>query len=67
MCVIVISSQLKPPFLNQGLGNQIMIYEGYNYQEIAEVTSLSESQVKVYIFRARKKMKDYLVKLDLVL
>ncbi len=42
-------------------------YEGYNYQEIAEVTSLSESQVKVYIFRARKKMKDYLVKLDLVL
>lgn len=39
-------------------------YEGYNYQEIAEITSLSESQVKVYIFRARKKMKHFIVKLD---
>lgn len=28
-------------------------YEGYSYQEIAEITHLSESQVKVYIFRAR--------------
>lgn len=30
-------------------------YEGYNYQEIAEITDLSESQVKVYIYRARKR------------
>ncbi len=28
-------------------------YEGYSYREIAEVTSLTEAQVKVYIFRAR--------------
>ena len=28
-------------------------YEGYSYREIAEMTSLTETQVKVYIFRAR--------------
>lgn len=28
-------------------------YEGYSYREIAEMTSLTEAQVKVYIFRAR--------------
>lgn len=42
-------------------------YEGYNYAEIAEITGLSESQVKVYIFRARKALKDYLKRLDLVI
>lgn len=28
-------------------------YEGYNYQEIGEISGLSESQVKVYIYRGR--------------
>jgi RNA polymerase sigma factor (sigma-70 family) len=28
-------------------------YEGYNYEEIGEITGLSESQVKVYIYRGR--------------
>lgn len=28
-------------------------YEGYSYQEIAEIMNLSESQVKVYLHRAR--------------
>jgi RNA polymerase sigma factor (sigma-70 family) len=28
-------------------------YEGYNYDEIGEITGLSESQVKVYIYRGR--------------
>ena len=32
-------------------------YEGYSYQEIGEMTKLKESQVKVYIFRARQQMK----------
>ncbi|MFN6014541.1 MAG: RNA polymerase sigma factor, partial [Flavobacteriales bacterium] len=41
-------------------------YEGYNYAEIAEITGLNESQVKVYIFRARQTMKDYIKKLELV-
>jgi len=31
-------------------------YEGYDYEEIASITELSLSQVKVYLFRARKKM-----------
>ncbi len=35
-------------------------YEGYAYNEIAEITNMSESQVKVYIFRARKFLKNYL-------
>lgn len=42
-------------------------YEGYNYEEIGDVLSLSESQVKVYLFRARQKMKDYLKDIDLVI
>ncbi len=32
-------------------------YEGYSYEEIAQITALNESQVKVYIYRARKKLK----------
>lgn len=39
-------------------------YEGYSYQEIGEITGLSESQVKVYIYRARVFLKNYLVRLE---
>lgn len=35
-------------------------YEGYAYHEIAEITGMNESQVKVYIFRGRKFLKNYL-------
>lgn len=42
-------------------------YEGYNYDEIAKITDLSESQVKVYIFRARKTLKEFIQRLDLVI
>lgn len=42
-------------------------YEGYNYAEIADITSLSESQVKVYIFRARNTLKEYIKRLELVI
>lgn len=31
--------------------------EGYNYKEIGDMLDLSDAQVKVYLFRARKKMK----------
>lgn len=41
-------------------------YEGYNYAEIAEITTLNESQVKVYIFRARQTLKEYIKRLELV-
>lgn len=39
-------------------------YEGYDYAEIGEITGLSESQVKVYIFRARTALKNYIGKLE---
>ncbi len=35
-------------------------YEGYAYKEIAEITNLTESQVKVYIYRARVFLKNYI-------
>lgn len=37
-------------------------YEGYSYDEIGQITGLSESQVKVYLHRARVQLKNYLVK-----
>ena len=39
-------------------------YEGYSYEEIAEITGLNESQVKVYIFRARTYLKRHLVTIE---
>jgi len=36
-------------------------YEGYSYDEIGEMCNLSETQVKVYIYRARLFMKNYIV------
>jgi len=39
-------------------------YEGYSYEEIGEITGLSESQVKVYIFRGRVALKNYLVNIE---
>ncbi len=41
-------------------------YEGYTYKEIAEITGLNESQVKVYIFRGRKFLKDYIGKIEVI-
>lgn len=35
-------------------------YEGYNYNEIGKITGLSESQVKVYIYRTRIILKEYI-------
>ena len=42
-------------------------YEGYSYEEIAEITGLSESQVKVYIFRARMFLKNYIGSIEAVI
>lgn len=42
-------------------------YEGYSYQEIGEITNLTEPQVKVYIFRARKFLKNFIGSLDKVI
>ncbi len=37
-------------------------YEGYSYKEIAKITDQSESQVKIKLFRARKKLQFFLTK-----
>ncbi len=42
-------------------------YEGYSYKEIGEMTGLSSAQVRVYLHRARLKMKAFLVKIEDVL
>lgn len=42
-------------------------YEGYSYAEISEITGLSESQVKVYIYRGRLFLKKYIGKPEKVL
>jgi RNA polymerase sigma-70 factor (ECF subfamily) len=42
-------------------------YEGYSYREIGDITNLSEAQVKVYIYRARVFLKNYIGKMDLVI
>jgi len=42
-------------------------YEGYSYEEIGEITGLNESQVKVYLHRARLQLKNYLVSIENVM
>ncbi len=37
-------------------------YEGYSYEEIGQITGLNESQVKVYLHRARLNLRNYLVR-----
>ncbi|MDI1233575.1 MAG: RNA polymerase sigma factor [bacterium] len=39
-------------------------YEGYDYAEIGKIAGLTESQVKVYIFRGRQTLKNYIVNLE---
>ena len=62
--------------LNEGLNRQPEVqrmvlllrdYEGYSYQEIGEIAGLSESQVKVYIYRARVFLKNYIGKPETVI
>lgn len=42
-------------------------YEGYSYEEIGKITGLNESQVKVYLHRARLTLRNYLVSPENVL
>lgn len=41
-------------------------YEGYSYKEIADIANITESQVKVYIFRGRKKMQQVITMMEKV-
>ena len=49
--------------LNETQRSLVMLkdYEGYNYEEIGKITGLNESQVKVYLHRARIILRNYLV------
>jgi RNA polymerase sigma-70 factor (ECF subfamily) len=42
-------------------------YEGYDYEEIGNITNLNASQVKVYIFRARTFLKNYIGRMESVI
>jgi len=42
-------------------------YEGYSYNEIGQITGLSEAQVKVYIYRGRNFLKNYISKIENVI
>lgn len=42
-------------------------YEGYTYEEIGKIMNLNESQVKVYLHRARLQLKEYIVKVENVI
>jgi len=42
-------------------------YVGYSYEVIVKITGLNESQVKVYLHRARLQLKNYLVRLENVI
>ncbi len=42
-------------------------FEGYSYAEIGGITKLNESQVKVYIYRARLFLKEYLGSMEKVI
>lgn len=49
--------------LNETQKSLVMLkdYEGYSYEEIGEIMNLTESQVKVYLHRARQTLRAYLV------
>ena len=55
--------------LNETQRSLVMLkdYEGYSYEEIGRIMNLNESQVKVYLHRARVQLKDYLVKVENVI
>jgi len=55
--------------LNETQKSLIMLkdYEGYSYEEISKIMDLNESQVKVYLHRARLALKNYLVSSENVL
>ena len=55
--------------LNERQRSLVMLkdYEGYSYDEIAEITGLNITQVKVTLHRARLQLKQYLVSVENVL
>lgn len=62
--IIDLSLSLLPPLQKSIL--LLRDLEGYTYTEISEILEISDSQVKVYLYRARKKIKRQLNDLILV-
>jgi RNA polymerase sigma factor (sigma-70 family) len=52
--------------LNETQRSLVMLkdYEGYSYEEIGKIMDLNESQVKVYLHRARILLRNYLVRIE---
>ena len=42
-------------------------YEGYDYRAISEITGMTESQVKINIFRARQYLKECIGKMEVLI
>ena len=57
--------ELLPPI--QKMVVMLRDYEGYSYEEIGGIAGLTESQVKVYIFRARAFLKNHIGKIENVI
>lgn len=55
--------------LNETQRSLVMLkdYEGYSYEEIGKITGLNESQVKVYLHRARLHLREYIGKPENIL
>ena len=55
--------------LNEKQRSLVMLkdYEGYSYEVIGKITGLNESQVKVYLHRARLLLREYIVKVENVI
>ena len=67
--VTTIPSQFDAARLSETQRSLVMLkdYEGYSYEEIGKIMNLNESQVKVYLHRARLQLKEYIVKVENVI
>jgi RNA polymerase sigma factor (sigma-70 family) len=65
-----LKTQLELAFNNLDAKQRMLImlkdYEGYSYKEIGEIVQLNESQVKVYLHRARLILKKSILNLETV-
>lgn len=52
---------------NQKISVILRDYEGYSYKEIADITGMSEAQVKINIYRGRLALRNYIGKIETVI
>jgi RNA polymerase sigma factor (sigma-70 family) len=63
----ILHSALKRLPEQQRISILLRDYEGYSYKEIGNITSQTEAQVKINIYRARLALKTYIGKIETVL